>query len=100
MAINKTSTVSSNAGEGKTGNELESKPLLVRQINGQVMSRPMVRPVRLYRGTGEPPSPEDQHEPGPEGTDRETTTYGVDANKYSKGPNDAYTLNGQCIRGT
>lgn len=28
------------------------------------------------------------------------TDEGVDANKYSEGPNDAYTTNGQWIRGT
>jgi len=79
---------------------LRTATLPIRQAQGVTLSRPMERPVRLFRREDPASSPEMYCEPLPEAVDPSEGKFGKDQNKYSKGPNQEKTENGGLVYGT
>jgi hypothetical protein len=80
---------------------LRTAALPTRPAQQVTLSRPMERPVRLYRREDPSASPEMYCEPLPEAVDPSEGKFGQDPNKYSKAPKESeYTENGGLIYGT
>jgi hypothetical protein len=94
--------VMENSGDPRNpADTLRTAALTTRPAQSVTLSRPMARPVRLYRREDPYSSPEMYCEPLPEGVDPTAGSFGEDANKYSKSPKDSdFTENGGLIYGT